>query len=169
MVTQKERRVRMKGKGTFRGWTAVYRVLSGTAAALALILLAGTLYALLFRPGRTEPQKQQSGLVQPSPDRGVFTGIGRLRAATAGPHPATIILSVTFPYPPNDKPFMEELASQTVNFRNAAHEYFASLSTEELRNKDEASIKAEILRRYNSLLRLGRIETLYFNEYLVIE
>jgi flagellar basal body-associated protein FliL len=161
----------MKDKGTFRRGMTVYRVLLGTAAALALVLLAGTLYALVFRPGAEEPppQTRQSGLVQSSVDGGVFTGIGRIRAATAGPQSATVILSVTFPYPPGDRPFTEELASQTANFRTAAREYFASLSTEELRGRDEASIKAEILRRYNGLLRLGQIETLYFNEYLVIE
>jgi flagellar basal body-associated protein FliL len=161
----------MKDKKVFRSGMAVYRVLLGTASALALVLLAGTLYALVFRPGRTETPRRtrENGFVQSSVDGGVFTGVGRLRSATAGPQPATVILSVTFPYPPDDRPFTEELASQTANFRNIAHEYFASLSTEELLNKDEASIKAEILRGYNGLLRLGQIETLYFNEYLVIE
>jgi flagellar basal body-associated protein FliL len=161
----------MKDEGIGQGGMTAYRILLGTAAVLALILLAGTLYALVFRPGSPEPPGRagENGPAQSVPGGGIFTGIGRIRAATAGPNPATVILSVTFPYPSNDKPFTEELASQIVNFRNAAHEYFASLSTEELRRKDDASIKAEILRRYNRLLRLGQIETLYFNEYLVIE
>ncbi|MDR2741462.1 MAG: flagellar basal body protein FliL [Treponema sp.] len=161
----------MNDMGAFRGGRAVYRVLLGTAVVMALVLAAGTFYALVFRPGRTKaPQRiRESGLVQAFVDGGVFTGIGRLRAATAAPQSATVILSITFPYPPDDRPFTEELASQTENFRNIAYEYFASLSIEELRNKDEASIKAEILLRYNGMLRLGQIETLYFNEYMVIE
>lgn len=161
----------MKDTGTFRGGVAVYRVLLGTAAVLALVLLAGTLYALVFRPAGTEPPRRtpENGRVPDAAVSGVFTGIGRLRASTAGPEPATVILSVTFPYPQDDKPFMEELASRITNFRNIAREYIAAFSAEELRREDETSIKAEILRRYNLLLRLGQIETLYFNEYLIIE
>jgi flagellar basal body-associated protein FliL len=161
----------MKDEGASRRGKILYRVLLGIAAVLALILFAGTLYALVFRPGRTEPPSQtlENGRALPSADAGVFTGIGRLRAVTAGPELATVILSVVFPYPPNDKPFTEELVSQITNFRNVTLEYIAALPAEELRRKDEALIKVEILRRYNLLLRLGQIETLYFNEYLVIE
>jgi flagellar basal body-associated protein FliL len=163
----------MRGGGAAPGDLA-YRVLRGIAAALALVLLAGTLYALVFRPGGTVPPPRtgETGAASPGgplSENGVFTGIGRIRASTAGPEPATVILSVTFPFRPDDKPFAEELASQISNFRNTAHEYFLSFSAEELREKDEDAIKAEILHRYNLLLRLGRIETIYFNEYLVIE
>ncbi|MDR0759131.1 MAG: flagellar basal body-associated FliL family protein [Treponema sp.] len=166
-----DRRIRQREEEASRRGKAVYRVLMWIAAALALVLLAGTLYALVFRSGRAEPplQTRGSALLQSATDGGVFTGIGRLRAATAGPEPVTVILSIVFPYPADDKPFTEELASQIVNFRSTTHEYFASLTAEELRRKDDASIKAEILRRYNPLLRLGQIKTLYFSEYLVIE
>jgi flagellar basal body-associated protein FliL len=164
-------RIRQKEEAAFRRGKAVYRVLMGIAVALALVLLAGTLYALVFRTGRAEPppRTRESALLQSATNGGIFTGLGRLRAATAGPEPVTVIVSLVFPYPAEDKPFTEEMASQIVNLRNATHEYFASLPAEELRRKDDASIKAELLRRYNSLLRLGQIETLYFSEYLVIE
>lgn len=161
----------MKEERTARRGMAVYRILLVIAAALALILLAGTLYALVFHSGRTETSRltRESASAQSIAEDGIFTGIGRLRAVTAGPEPVTVILSIVFPYPPNDKLFAEELASQIANLRNTTHEYFASISAEELLRKDDAAIKAEILRRYNLLLRLGQIETLYFNEYLVIE
>jgi flagellar basal body-associated protein FliL len=156
--------------GASRGGALAFRVLLGIAAALALVLIAGTLYALAVRPGGAAPSAQ-TGQASGGrfSDNGVFTGIGRLRASTAGPDPATVILSVTFPYRPEDKPFAEELASHIADFRNAARGYFSSLSIAELREKDESAVKADILHRYNLLLRLGRIETVYFNEYLVIE
>jgi flagellar basal body-associated protein FliL len=34
---------------------------------------------------------------------------------------------------------------------------------------DEGAAKAEILQRYNSLLRLGKIETLYFTDFMLVE
>jgi flagellar basal body-associated protein FliL len=163
----------MKNEGVPRTGMMLYRILQGIAAVLVLVLFAGTLYAFILPPDRPA-QAPKNGLPQSSvsgfqSQDGVFTGIGRIRSSTAGPEPSTVIFSVTFPYPENDKPFAEELNSQIVNFRNTAYEYFASLSTEELRQKDEPAIKTEILRRYNLLLRLGRIETLYFNEFLIIE
>jgi flagellar basal body-associated protein FliL len=162
----------MKNKGAFRTEMMLYRVLQGIAAVLALVLLAGTLYAFILSPDRTA-QAPEAGFPQSSADGfqapDIFTAIGQIRSSTTGPNPSTVIFSVTFPYPADDKPFMEELNSQIVNFRNTTYEYFASLSTEELRRKDEPAIKTEILHRYNLLLRLGRIETLYFNEFLVIE
>jgi flagellar basal body-associated protein FliL len=163
----------MKNKGTFRTEIMLYRILQGIAAVLVLVLLAGTLYAFIFPSDRTAqdpetgfPQSSAGGFQAPG---NIFTAIGQIRSSTTGPNPSTVIFSVTFPYSADDKPFMEELNSQIVNFRNTTYEYFASLSTEELRQKDEPAIKTEILYRYNLLLRLGRIETLYFNEFLVIE
>ncbi|MDR1128818.1 MAG: flagellar basal body protein FliL, partial [Treponema sp.] len=99
----------------------------------------------------------------------IFTGIGRIRASTGAPEPATVILSIAFPYPSQDRAFSEELAARIGDFRSGAIAYFASLSTEELRQKDEAAIKTELLGRFNDLLRLGRITALYFSDYLIIE
>jgi flagellar basal body-associated protein FliL len=47
--------------------------------------------------------------------------------------------------------------------------YFGSLSLEELRQKEDESIKTELLTQFNDLLRLGQITTLYFSDYLIIE
>jgi flagellar basal body-associated protein FliL len=99
----------------------------------------------------------------------MFTGLGRLRCPTAGPKPGTVILQAAFPYDPDDRPFSEELAARVRNFRSLSTEYFAALSPEEIRRKGEEDVKAELLALYNALLRLGRIETLYFNEYMLIE
>ena len=99
----------------------------------------------------------------------VFSGIGRLRIPAAGQTPATVILSISFPYPPGDRAFAEELASRISEFRSIAAGYFGSLSKEEIARLDEEAAKAEILKQYNALLRLGRIETLYFSDLMIVE
>jgi flagellar basal body-associated protein FliL len=104
-----------------------------------------------------------------SPDAAIFTGLGRLRCPTAGPGPVLVILQASFPYFPGDRPFSEELVFRLRDFRSLTAAYFAALSPEELRSKGEDQVKAELLEKYNALLRLGRIETLYFNEYMVVE
>jgi flagellar basal body-associated protein FliL len=78
-----------------------------------------------------------------------------------------VIFSITFPYDPEDRVFAEELASRIRDFRQAALEYFGSFPAEELRSLDEDEIKTELLRRYNALLRLGRIEVLYISDFMI--
>jgi flagellar basal body-associated protein FliL len=79
------------------------------------------------------------------------------------------MLSISFPYPADDRPFTEELVSRVGEFRSIATGYFASLSLEKIMELDEETAKNEILRDYNVLLRLGKIETLYFSDFMPID
>jgi flagellar basal body-associated protein FliL len=156
----------------------LFRVFLILALALALVIVAGTVYALAIRP-KSIPQAAEQPASAPrpagtsaqavSPDAAIFTGLGRLRCPTAGPNPGLVILQASFPYFPGDRPFSEELASRLRDFRSLTTTYFAALSPGELRNKGEDEVKADLLANYNALLRLGRIRTLYFNEYMLIE
>ncbi|MDR1319576.1 MAG: flagellar basal body protein FliL [Treponema sp.] len=180
-------------KPSSRYLLAAYRVAAALVLLLALFLAGGTLYAVLGKPEAplvrlggardgdegpgSGPRNSSRNAVRPGATQagsaaGVFTGIGRLRiplAARAGGPAATMILSIAFPYPPNDRPFTEELAARVTDFRSMAAEYFSSLPPEELSEPDEEKAKKEILKRYNSTLRLGRIETLYFSDLMIIE
>jgi flagellar basal body-associated protein FliL len=153
-----------------------FRVLVVLAALAALTLIGGTVYALVFRPasgstrdGDQEETRLPVGPLKPAEVDSVFTGIGRIRTFTAPPEGATVILSIAFPYASADKVFSEELASRIGDFRTGTAAYFASFSTVELRQKDESAIKAELLERFNSILRLGQIGILYFNDYIIID
>jgi flagellar basal body-associated protein FliL len=107
----------------------------------------------------------------------VFTGIGRLRiAAGGGPAPGTgaapraaVVLSVVFPYDSGDRPFTEELAGKVSLFRRIIRDYFGALSQEELHPLDEQRAKAELLRRFNGELQLGKITVLLFNDLMILE
>jgi flagellar basal body-associated protein FliL len=157
-----------------RGLVVVYRVLMGVVFLLIFLLLGGTLYTLVsrgpaaFRGGGSIPP---GGEVSAGGGdvAGVFTGIGRVRALTAEPQAASVILSVTFPYVPEDRAFSEELAAKTGRFRDITAEYFASFSAEELRAKEDGVIKEELRRRYNAVLSLGSVSRLYFNDFMIIE
>jgi flagellar basal body-associated protein FliL len=97
----------------------------------------------------------------------MFTGIGRLRIA-AGSR-STVILSIVFPYPADDRPFTEELAAKVPLFRQIARDYFGALSQDELDSFDEQKAKDEILQSFNNELRLGRVALLFFNDLLILE
>jgi flagellar basal body-associated protein FliL len=158
----------------------VYRVLIVILIALAALLVAGSLYAL-FSPSSSEPLfrigGRQAGVTRTGMPAGgeiaMFSGIGMLRipaagSPVAGSPAATVVVSINFPYPAGDRPFAEELASHIGDFRSIATGYFSSLSAENITRLDEEAAKAEILRRYNALLRLGKIETLYFSDLMVL-
>jgi flagellar basal body-associated protein FliL len=150
----------------------IYRVLVLLALALGLLIIGGTLYAVLRGPDSGKNAVQNSAQAADGADTSVFTGIGRLRIPVAGQASApaaTMVLSIAFPYPLRDRPFTEELAAKIGDFRSLAQDYFSALSAEEIHNLNEEKAKAEILRAYNRILRLGRIEALYFNDLMVLE
>ncbi len=160
---------------------ATYRILIVTVLLLVAVIAAGTVLALARRApvagadaARTaEGQGGPGGLEarRTGTDRNsaYFTGVGRIRAATTDARPATVIVSIAFPYDKTDVPFSEELAAKTREFRQVAAELFSSYSGDRLRKTSEAELKTELLRRYNALLRLGKIEAVYFNDYLIVD
>ena len=162
-----------------KGRLVTYRIIIALLIALVVILVSGSLYALI-RPAGSGPLFRIGGSGgggqggagyhnEAGGPVGVFSGIGRLRVPAAGEPPATVIVSISFPYPVDDRPFTEELASRIGEFRSIAIGYFASLPREKMIRLDDDLAKAEILKRYNALLRLGRIETLYFNDLMIID
>ncbi|GHV63183.1 hypothetical protein AGMMS49587_12370 [Spirochaetia bacterium] len=161
------------GSALFR----VTRILVIIAAVLILVILGGTVYAFFIRPPEVPGTKAPAPSASPgavpgtAPGGGtaMFTGIGRLRIAARGGEPAAALISIAFPYPGADRAFTEELVTKAPEFRSIAVDYFAALSAEELRNLDEAKAKAELLRRFNAELLLGKIGVLYFSDLMILE
>jgi len=155
-----------------------YRIIVVIMLLLVLLLIVGSLYAFirsrdagpLFRIGGTDRGGQ--AVKEDIPDGGgainVFSGIGKLRIQNNDKN-EVIIVSISFPYKADDRPFTEELASHIGEFRSIATNYFANLPKDKLTRLDEEQVKADILKQYNALLRLGRIETLYFGDFMIMD
>ena len=163
-----------------RTWTfqdIIYRFLLALAVFLALVLIGGTLYSLFFRQqdtvsytgnsrnGAVENERAQS---ERALNERTFTSIGQMRLSLAESGPL-VILNISFPYNQNDWPFTEELAGKIDNFRTITGQYFLTFSLFELEEKSEDEIKAELLARFNDILRLGKIEILYFSDFMIIK
>lgn len=155
---------------------SLVRFLCAVLIALVLVILGGTFYAIIRDPrgegGGQEGAAGGGAAREPGGSPGaaaVFTGIGRLRIPVQGGSRATVVLSIVFPYPAEDRPFTEELAGKVTLFRRIAQDYFGSLPPEELAPLNEGKTKAELLRRFNSELRLGSIEILFFNDFMILE
>lgn len=144
-------------------------ILRGILIAIALLILCGTMYALVFLPGRKQTGAP-SGPAQIMREGGrIFTGIGKIRTTTAGNPGAAVIITVAFPYEPDDTSFSEELASKVASFRTETGKYFNGFTPDELRLKTEDELREDLLVLYNGRLRLGFIDTLYITDYMIIE
>ena len=150
----------------------VYRSLKICLAALGIIILAGTLYAVFFRAAAPDDNNgRRSEAVQEGAASGqaqTFTGIGRMRISTAGSQPGMVILFAVFRFNPDDKAFTEELALRVRDFREIIADYIGAFPTAELQAMDEETIRAELLRRFNAILRLGQIEALFFSDFMIL-
>jgi len=139
----------------------IYRVLIIIAAALALILIAGTIYGFAKRGNDAV-----SRITDAAGGENIFSGLGTMRIPTADPDPETLIINIAFPYDRNDRPFSEELASQVAWFKTATAQYLGAFTAEELSALDTDTINKELLTRFNSALRLGQIKELYILEFM---
>ena len=150
----------------------LYTALLSLAGALIGLLLIGTIFGIA-RSGDAKPilhlgKQTGAGSAQTyNDDIRVFSGLGRLRIPLS--NSSTLVLSIAFPYRHNDTAFTEELAVKIGEFKEIALDYFSSLPADRAAKIDEEAAKTEILRRYNEILRLGRIENLYFSDMMVLE
>jgi flagellar basal body-associated protein FliL len=146
-------------------------MLAGILILVILVILAGTIFSIVSQTNEnTSEQKidvESSG--KAIPGKGIFTGIGRIRTKSAEPESAAVIITIAFPYNSDDKSFSEELASKVAQFRNETIQYFQSHTASELRQKTDDEIQRELLVRYNALLRLSFIDTLFITDYMIID
>jgi len=133
---------------------------------MGLVIAGGTIYGKLFKP--VHPQYERPANPEYSGKGQIFSGIGQIRVSTSDSQPGTVILFVSFTYYPEDKAFAEELALRVREFRDIITGYIGSLSVTVLHQTSEENIKAELLRRFNAILRLGQIENLYFVDFMII-
>jgi len=150
----------------------LYIVLLSLAGALIALLITGTVYGLVRSPEAgplfTLGKSGEAAAADPQlDDIRVFSGIGRLRIPVA--NSSILILSIAFPYQAGDTAFTEELAGKTGELKTIATDYFSALPADKITQIDEEAAKAEILRRYNAALRLGRIEALYFSDMMILD
>ena len=138
---------------------------------LVTLMIVGTVYAFSRQPNAKPLLTFGSGKIKDtlseSDDVRVFSGLGRLRIPLSDS--STLILSIAFPYSANDTAFTEELAAKIGEFRSIAAGYFSDLPESYLYPIDDETAKQEILKRYNGILRLGKITALYFSDMVLLD
>ncbi|MBO7135098.1 MAG: hypothetical protein J6V73_00570, partial [Spirochaetaceae bacterium] len=98
----------------------------------------------------------------------VYNDIGRLRAITADVPPVSLVVKPFFTFPAEDNAFFEELVQKKRRLRSVFLDYFALHSKDELIKMGEAAVKQELIEKLNAELMLGKIDVLYFDEYIFL-
>jgi len=151
----------------------LYIGLLSLAGILVLLLLIGTIVGVARSSGSQPLIKLGKSTAAPSKtpapddDIRVFSGLGRLRIPLS--NSSTLLLSIAFPFPAHDTAFTEELAAKIGELKSLAAGYFSALPADKITDLDEEAAKQEILARYNAILRLGQIRSIYFHDMNIID
>lgn len=102
----------------------------------------------------------------------VFAGLGRIRCSLK-PEGDTdvrcpVVISPWFNYDKNDIQFYEELSKKAPLFKSLISSYFTNGTKTHFQKIGEEQVKKEILSILNEHLVLGKIDELFFSEYIFL-
>jgi flagellar basal body-associated protein FliL len=160
-----------RAKAARRG-SGLARALGLVAGLLVLALVAGSIYALASgtRQKKLERETEGAQLAVELRGRTSFTGIGTVRAKSADPTSAAVVVAtIAFPYDSGDRPFAEELGRKAAVLRAAAVALLSSRKAAELGPAYEGSIKAALRDAFNERLSLGKATEIWLSDFALIQ
>ena len=153
------------------------KILSIILLALFALLLFMTITAFISVKTKSKKNLQNSKPsfeVSKSKDDTlkVFAGLGRIRCSLK-PEGDTdvrcpVVISPWFNYDKNDIQFYEELSKKAPLFKSLISSYFANGTKTHFQEIGEEQVKKEILSILNEHLVLGKIDELFFSEYIFL-
>jgi flagellar basal body-associated protein FliL len=167
-----EARVRAEEARASRRGAGLSRALALVAGLLALVLVAGSVYAFVTgsRQRKVEREAEGAQLAAELRGRTSFTGIGTLRAKSADPKSAAVVVAtIAFPYDAGDRPFAEELGRKAAVLRAAALELLSSRSAAQLGPAYEGALKAALRDAFNARLSLGKVTEIWLSDFALIQ
>ena len=153
-------------------------------AFLVVTIFVGT--TLAFSLKKAEPGKDLRQ-ADPSPTEiqnlnnssnqklAAYTELGTIRAITAPDSKkqddfgTPVIITAWITYPEGDTVFFEELARKKNVIINCISTYFLERTKLDLLSTSEEKIKADLLQIINGQLVLGKIQNVYFTDYLFLD
>lgn len=142
---------------------------------LALVCTIAGISVYFFAAGKVSfSNKKNAELYQSNetvfvPVKNAFEHIGSIRVSTKpGKNGKSLCILVTpvLQYQADDKPFFEELDSKQKDIKELIYSYFSALTEDQLKQKTEEEIKADLLKKINSILVLQKIQALYFSDFM---
>lgn len=145
-----------------------------------ILLLCGILFVIIFvsayflfsKPDDkiNEYRKVDNPVnLQKSVDYSVFSDFGRLRTSTADNPQIPVVVLPFISYKTENTFLYEELCQKQRKIRTIILQFFTQKTQNELFSMGEEIVKSELLKMINEELTMGKIEALYFEEYIFLE
>lgn len=161
-------------------------VLFSVIGFLVVVILFGTIIGLASKkaaPGKNlrdadpEPTPREIENLNKHSDSPIaaYTGLGTIRCITSpvtdDPDDAgtAVVITPWLSYPEEDTVFFEELARKRLIITGIFTTYFNSYTKVELLSRTEDKIKQDIMEQINEQMSLGKIEGIYFTDYIFLE
>lgn len=157
------------------------KILAIILLVVVLALIAGSIYGFSLRKSRGQAYR----MADPSPEKVInlskkkssklaaYNSIGQMRPVTkpegSGDSGTLLIVSPWFSYPEGDIQLFEEIAQKDRLIKTIISNYFMSYTKSDLISKGEKKIKEELREQINNQLVLGKINSVYFDQYIFFD
>lgn len=154
----------------------LYYIIAGLISIIILVTIVASI-AKLFTKNNNQlisdplPTEIESLNKKNGEEMAAFTGISTIRATTLSSPSSTSILIITpwFSYPADDTEFYEELSRKRTLITSIITYYFSSKTKDEIIALPEETIKSALLTEINGNLSLGKLNQLYFTDFIFFE
>ena len=145
-----------------------------------ILLLCGILFVIIFVSAYFLFSKPEDKIneyrkvdnpvnLQKSVDYSVFSDFGRLRTFTADNPQIPVVVLPFISYKTENTFLYEELCQKQRKIKTIILQFFTQKTQKELFSMGEEIVKSELLKLINEELAMGKIEALYFEEYIFLE
>ncbi len=107
--------------------------------------------------------------IQKNIDYSLFSDFGRLRTYTCDNPQIPVVILPFLSYKTENIFLYEELCQKQRKIRSIILQYFTQKSQDELFLLGEESVKAQILTLINDEVSMGKVESIFFEEYIFLE
>ena len=161
------------------------KILSIIVIILLITIFAGTVFALLKNKKSFQKQKQLisqgkavSLMALKNDNQFSYFNLGSLRVLTKPENDSLLetqnmgtVLLVTpwISYPSDDTIFFEEISRKKTVIAGIIQDYFSDYSKLELLTQTEVKIEENLIKEINNHLSLGKIQQIYFTDYIFLD
>ena len=162
------------------------KILSIIVIILLITIFAGTVFALLKNKKSFQKQKQlisqgkAVSLMAPKNDNQFsYFNLGSLRVLTKPENDSlqeteqnmgtVLLVTPWISYPSDDTIFFEEISRKKTVISGIIQDYFSDYSKLELLTQTEVKIEENLIKEINNHLSLGKIQQIYFTDYIFLD
>ena len=161
------------------------KILSIIVIILLITIFAGTVFALLKNKKSFQKQKQlisqgkAVSLMAPKNDNQFsYFNLGSLRVLTKPENDSlqetqnmgtVLLVTPWISYPSDDTIFFEEISRKKTVIAGIIQDYFSDYSKLELLTQTEVKIEENLINEINNHLSLGKIQQIYFTDYIFLD